>query len=703
MAAPAQKPCFVGWVLVGMTLSPSLTCSRPASAQQAPSEVARLIVELNDKSPDVRWNAARALSDLGPRAKDATQDLVKAIQSDPDPDVRQQVVWALCAVGATDKNTVLTLVNALENDKELVRLTAATALGELGVTAANAAPALARAISERDGLVPEAAAGALKKIAEAIANKNEPNATARRQLERALVNLSAHKVYPIGGRRYHASPLEDIKGSIQRTVNHLEALERASFIDRVWSWLQTASFKDWKTWAVILPAGWLLILFVVFLVKPLWLLHWNEALKDLLPTIKELPLGIPVGYASLIGLMAYRRRVLDAWVKSHIEKARENFDELPTAKDRKVHVPSPVKVNGQLVAEFSAATLRAHVGRAGHQCRWLIVGEGGAGKTSLGCLMARWAMAPEQVPSRRPPSHAPGPHRGRTGRPRHPGRTPAVHRGDSRQAPGPHRLGRADFPGVTQVPPAAMAGPRHHRPLHGDEPGDAGPNPLRCRGFPRRCLGRHRTDGRLRNLPKHTVEPMRIEGKRLSVFIDAYLNERKKRDLFDDEEYFEACLQLSRMVGERDITVLLAKLYADQMVAAKESPAGDELPKTIPDLMLRYLNELNRNTGGEDNRTVQRDCKAIAWECLKASYRPGPAERTAVIEALKGDEEDERAVEARLDYLINRLRVIQVTGAAEDRIRFVLDPLAEYLAGLQVVEENQGGNKTEVGTIPARS
>ena len=183
---------------------------------------------------------------------------------------------------------------------------------------------------------------------------------------------------------------------------------------------------------------------------------------------------------------------------------------------------------------------------------------------------------------------------------------------------------------------------------------------------------------------------MRIEGKRLSVFLDAYLNERKKRDLFDDEEYFEACLQLSRMVGERDITVLLAKLYADQMVAAKESPAGDELPKTIPDLMLRYLNELNRNTGGEDNRTVQRDCKAIAWECLKASYRPGPAERTAVIEALKGDGGDEHAVEARLDYLINRLRVIQVTGAAEDRIRFVLDPLAEYLAGLQVVEENQG-------------
>ena len=574
--------------------------------------------------------------------------------------------------------------------KSLVRLTAATALGELGVTAANAAPALARAISERDGLVPEAAAGALKKIAEAIANKNEPNATARRQLERALVNLSAHKVYPIGGRRYHASPLEDIKGSIQRTVNHLEALERASFIDRVWSWLQTASFKDWKTWAVILPAGWLLILFVVFLVKPLWLLHWNEALKDLLPTIKELPLGIPVGYASLIGLMAYRRRVLDAWVKSHIEKARENFDELPTAKDRKVHVPSPVKVNGQLVAEFSTATLRAHVGRAGHQCRWLIVGEGGAGKTSLGCLMARWAMARNKF-------HRVAPHL----------MLPVLIEDELDDPATPAGLPR--FTEAIRGKLQALIGSaepisaellryllRRWRVLvvidHFTEMSQATRDQIRfgAADFPAAALVvTARTDA-FRNLPKHTVEPMRIEGKRLSMFIDAYLNERKKRDLFDDEEYFEACLQLSRMVGERDITVLLAKLYADQMVAAKESPAGDELPKTIPDLMLRYLNELNRNTGGEDNRTVQRDCKAIAWECLKASYRPGPAERTAVIEALRNDEEDEHAVEARLDYLINRLRAIQVTGAAEDRIRFVLDPLAEYLAGLQVVEENQG-------------
>ena len=53
------------------------------------------------------------------------------------------------------------------------------------------------------------------------------------------------------------------------------------------------------------------------------------------------------------------------------------------------------------------------------------------------------------------------------------------------------------------------------------------------------------------------------------MFIDAYLNQRRKRDVFDDEEYFEACKQLSRMVSGREITLLLAKLYADQMVTAK--------------------------------------------------------------------------------------------------------------------------------------
>ena len=154
------------------------------------------------------------------------------------------------------------------------------------------------------------------------------------------------------------------------------------------------------------------------------------------------------------------------------------------------------------------------------------------------------------------------------------------------------------------------------------------------------------------------------------------------------------------MVGTRNITVLLAKLYAEQLIAAKDGTILDQLPDNIPDLMLSYLNELNRDVNGEDkcddspngdsfaSRTVQQDAKVIAWECLKGTYRPGTAKRQDAIAALGGDN-----AEARLKYLENRLRLIQTIGPALDQIRFTLDPLAEYLAALQLLEDygkNQG-------------
>jgi hypothetical protein len=141
------------------------------------------------------------------------------------------------------------------------------------------------------------------------------------------------------------------------------------------------------------------------------------------------------------------------------------------------------------------------------------------------------------------------------------------------------------------------------------------------------------------------------------------------------------------MVGTRNITVLLAKLYAEQLIARQDGTASGTgtqgltpLPDNIPDLMLSYLNELNRdvNTDKLDDRIIQEDAKALAWECLKGNYRPATAKRDDA--------------EARLKYLEHRLRLIQTIGPAQDQIRFALDPLAEYLAALQLIE-NYGKNQ----------
>ena len=52
-----------------------------------------------------------------------------------------------------------------------------------------------------------------------------------------------------------------------------------------------------------------------------------------------------------------------------------------------------------------------------------------------------------------------------------------------------------------------------------------------------------------------------------------------------------------------------------------------------------------------------------------------------MLETLGGD------AEARLEYLHKRLCLVEVTGVREDRVRFKLDPLAEYLAAMNLIEQ----------------
>jgi hypothetical protein len=109
-----------------------------------------------------------------------------------------------------------------------------------------------------------------------------------------------------------------------------------------------------------------------------------------------------------------------------------------------------------------------------------------------------------------------------------------------------------------------------------------------------------------------------------------------------------------------------------------------ELPETIPDLMLQYLNELNRKEPKLDDRSVHAAAKKIAWECLRQTFRPSPASVEAILQTLGGNSE----AEARLDYMEKKLHLVQCLGTGRDRVKFSLDPLAEYLAGLYILEKN---------------
>jgi len=204
--------------------------------------------------------------------------------------------------------------------------------------------------------------------------------------------------------------------------------------------------------------------------------------------------------------------------------------------------------------------------------------------------------------------------------------------------------------------------------------------------FPGRAmLLTSRLDERLPSVDLTVLRPMRVQGDHLSTFMEAYLVLRNKKVLFSDVEYFDYLRRLSLLVQGRDITVLLAKLYADQVVAVKEGISRQTLPENVPDLMLDYLNELNVKVGKKriDDKLMHRAGKIVAWECLKQTFRSMPASVDRVekeLQCISGDSSQ------LLEFLESELRIVQTVGSGRDMINFTLDPLAEYLASLWLVE-----------------
>lgn len=158
-----------------------------------------------------------------------------------------------------------------------------------------------------------------------------------------------------------------------------------------------------------------------------------------------------------------------------------------------------------------------------------------------------------------------------------------------------------------------------------------------------------------------------------------------KRELFKDEE-LSGCSHMSRIVGEREITVLLAELFVKQMVAKQEGVIVEGLPQNIPDVFLRSIEVLHRKIKPEElpYHDVIRSSLAIAWECLKENYQPGAAEYEAIQNALAQIPNGKKA----LKYLSERLGIVEIM-AIHQKVRFRTDPLAEYLAAIYVTRNNE--------------
>ena len=209
-------------------------------------------------------------------------------------------------------------------------------------------------------------------------------------------------------------------------------------------------------------------------------------------------------------------------------------------------------------------------------------------------------------------------------------------------------------------------------------------------------------DDGFRERPLSRIVPQRIAVERLQAFFLDYLRRKGQGEALSDDDLMPAQAQLKRIVGDKPITVLLAQMFIDDVIANREQGL---LAGSVPELMLSYVRRLDtpadpalrRRAGLVINvALVQRALRVVAL----ASHRQGPGgqplfqplefsdalARSALLAVEPaGLGLSREQAEALLGYLIE-LRLLLQPGAAVGRLRFPLDPLADHLAAAEQFE-----------------
>jgi len=674
------------------------------------------IRNLEDQHRDVRRAAAFALRMIGPPAKAATTALIGSLEDD-DENVRREAVFALGEIGPPAKAATTALIRSLKDEHGTARCEASSALVRIRADVVITVPALVSVLKDTDQSVVEAAARALRDmgpgpdpksavsaLGEVIRSRDAPAsgaaadalATIARSVQKSMGHLSTSDLRELLNR------FESNEEVLQRTL-HARSFEsyqlscaalRAELHSRFWFQLDkrlaaaVGYFNDNKwPWAIVaylvaLPLCWTLIL----IVGPLWIVEVHQALDiHITPKVKagnfELSLGLPLRILILLQPFVYRGRVLDAWVKKHLRTAKDNFRRISTVEERATHVPLPVRVDARIFTDFCAHTLRPAF-RA-KRCCLLIHGQGGVGKTSLACQVAQWARHAEKA--KRITPHAMLPvlieeELGDVG-------LIEVARGKLQALVGETNPIEPQFFDQLLRKKRVLVIVDGFSEMSEDTREKVRPETA---DFPVAALVVTSRIDEKQLGPATTLEPILLKGNRVSSFIEAYLTHQNKGDVFsDDEEYFDGCRRLTRMVGDREITVLLAKMYVDQLVTWKEEGPSEDLPDNIPELMRRYVRELHpKGTDLDTIHIVQQDAIEVAWQCVKDTFYPAAADREGILKELGGPDAD-----SRLKYLEETLRILRREVGSRDQVTFVLDPLAEYLAGLRVVKGRKGDTR----------
>ena len=646
------------------------------------------------KDDHVISSTAEALGNFGENAKSAVPTLVLILETNQDRHVVYETVGALSQIGEYSNKVVLTLVEVLKKtDEDSVRSATRDALILFGKDSKEVVPALinhlkttrevvrnAREVARnvapthKSDIPPsirnlETSVDVILKIIRGLieAKDTSQNETIRKAFDQAKDDIANENE-----RAY-----EGVVKEIEREIGNLERIEPPFSIQ---DWI-----KDNPKTATSL--GILSILFVfwlgMFLLYPIGLLKFHEKFPVSIGNIGAFNF-VKIPLQSVVSLFIFHPHILDAWVKKHLPKVKARFSEKQTVKDRKIYVSIGLILNDKLVTDFSSKDLQKTFTQ--NQAKLLIAGEGGVGKTTLASQIARWAMSEEQeerlfkaysaLPVLLERNFA---EKGKNG----------FQNAISAQL---SNLIDSEEPISDLLLTQLLKKKRILLLIDGMSELKIETRNSITTGMTlaNAIIFTSRKVESLNGLKKTVIKPTKITGTRLSSFVESYLMKMGKRELFEDEEFFEGCRRLSSIVGDRNITALLARLFVEQMVAQKEKSVDEGLPRNVAELMRQSIKVLYNKTPSENIEFLDciKTAKIIAWECLKNDYRPLPA----INENVKNSVADVENGKEIFRHLKDKLMVIEEVGVDND-IRFKMDPLAEYFAAMYLVEQKKDAEK----------
>ncbi|HEX8072435.1 MAG TPA: HEAT repeat domain-containing protein [Pyrinomonadaceae bacterium] len=663
----------------------------------AEAAIQKLIKALHDESGEVRSGAAYALGQIGPAAKDAIKDLIELLK-DQHEHVRASAALALVGIGRPAVRALALKVK--EQDQDVgVSGGAASVLGQIGAEDDEAVQALSEALGHREdkrkqaayvrrqaasalGRIGPAAKAAVPALVEALRQDTDKDVRVRAASAISSVFMALSRAQTAEERDALAGALRAVEQSSDPEVRKHADLLRQKLEELGqpwWAWL----------WALALEhLGYASVFILVLVLLSVWLILLAARPAALLRgELKFVSYTARPGWDKVRGplrfiqsVIAFERipRVLDAWIEKYvIGHARAVFKEKETVSEREFHFVPGVKGKASIRDFIPDDTRRKF---SGERARLVICGEGGSGKTSLACQLGT-AATDEKEHDRLCQEHLMLPVLIET-----------MKEDDGSFLNEIKAQVNEFIPNETLSDEMIINLLRLRRILviidSFSELSAKAQEQIRdsIDALPvNACIITARTEEALRERDRAVINQGLVGGSKLTEFMEKYLEHRRETGLFDGVERLAACLLLTQIVGDKDFPALLAKFYAELLIASKKGNFKYDPPKNIPDLMLKYLNYINRKRGDNepDDGAVQRATMLIAWECLRERYRPAPAERSAVLSALGGEEK----VAANTIAHLRKLQIIKPPGHDETWISFKFDPVAEYLAGIYLVHK----------------